>query len=78
MHEELQAVWTATRTTILFATHDPHEAVTLADRVVVLSPRPGRIVADVPIALPRPRDPSDDAVHDAARDIALGLRAAAA
>lgn len=43
------------RRTVVFITHDLSEAITLADRVIVMSPRPGRILADIPVPLERPR-----------------------
>lgn len=55
MQEWLLAVWRDSGQTILFITHDVDEAIFLADRVVVMSPRPGRVVADFPNPLPRPR-----------------------
>ncbi len=52
---DLEALWLATRKTVLFITHSIDEAVLLADRVVVMSPRPGRIERILDIHLPRPR-----------------------
>lgn len=57
MGRELLRIWEAHRRSIVFVTHDIEEAVALADRVIVMSPRPGRIVAEHAINLPRPRDP---------------------
>jgi NitT/TauT family transport system ATP-binding protein len=54
MAVELLRIWDGART-VMFVTHSIGEAALLSDRVVVLSQRPGRVVADVPIDLPRPR-----------------------
>jgi NitT/TauT family transport system ATP-binding protein len=55
MQAELLRIWNAARKTVLFVTHQIDEAVYLSDRVLVMTARPGRIVADVRIELPRPR-----------------------
>ena len=55
MQEELLGIWERTRKTILYVTHNIHEAVWMADRVVVLSRRPGRVLDVVTVDLKRPR-----------------------
>lgn len=55
MQEELNRIWEDSGTTVVFVTHDIHEAVFLADRVLVMSGRPGKIIADIPIDIERPR-----------------------
>jgi NitT/TauT family transport system ATP-binding protein len=55
LEDVLLDLWNAEKRTVLFITHDLNEAVTMSDRVVVMSPRPGRIIADIPIPLARPR-----------------------
>ena len=55
LEDVLLSLWQSERRTVLFITHDLSEAVSMSDRVIVMSSRPGRIVADVPITLGRPR-----------------------
>jgi NitT/TauT family transport system ATP-binding protein len=55
MQENLIKLWHDLKTTILFVTHDIDEAIFMADRVVVMSANPGRLLNDITVALPRPR-----------------------
>ena len=55
MNSELLNVWSQTQKTVIFVTHNIAEAVYLSDRVIAMSPRPGRIVEDLEISLERPR-----------------------
>jgi NitT/TauT family transport system ATP-binding protein len=57
MNFELLRILAQTGATVLFVTHSIDEAVILSDRVLVMTPRPGALSADIDIDLPRPRDP---------------------
>ncbi len=72
MQEELLRIWEARKKTVVFVTHSILEAIYLSDRIIVLSPHPGRLRAEFPIDLPRPRQRSSqqfmklyEDIHDA-------------
>ncbi|MGE8660117.1 MAG: ABC transporter ATP-binding protein [Achromobacter sp.] len=74
MHAELMRIQAGSGNTILFVTHDVEEAVVLADRVVLLEPRPGRVREIVTIDLPRPRIPTDPDVTETTRRLRLKVQ----
>ncbi len=79
MRRLLCELWTAHRSTVVFSTHDLNEAVLLADRVIVLSGRPGRIIADIPVGLVRPAPEGLEdtpAYGEALRQVRAALRTA--
>jgi len=71
---ELERIWSATRKTVIFVTHNVREAVRLADRVVLLATRPGRVLHEEFVDLPRPRAANDGQVNILAN--AIGRRIA--
>ncbi len=74
LHGELESIWAETRKTVLFVTHNVREAVALGDRVIVFAPRPGRIVREFRIDLPRPRHLEDHNLVDTTAEIMEVLR----
>ncbi len=74
LYSDIQRIWGSRRKTILLVTHNVREAVCLGDRVILLSPRPGRIRADYPIGLARPRDINSIELAGHAREITAALK----
>lgn len=64
LHQELQHIWEETGKTIIFITHNIREALTLSDRVLLMSTRPGKIKETFSVQSARPRDPSDSVIVD--------------
>ena len=72
---DLMKLWSERQQTVMMVTHNIHEAVLLADRILVLSRRPGRLIADIPVLLDRPRRLEDAYTH-AFGEVAVQVRAA--
>jgi NitT/TauT family transport system ATP-binding protein len=73
LQDELLEIWQRTGLTVLFVTHAIEEAIFLADRVVVMSPGPGRIASEFQIDLPRPRDVSAQNFNEMRRELGQKL-----
>ncbi len=74
LHSELESIWSATNKTIVFVTHNVREAVALGDRVIIFSPRPGHILREFRIDLPRPRSLENHQLVDLAAEILQVLK----
>jgi NitT/TauT family transport system ATP-binding protein len=74
LHDEITRIWTETGISVLFVTHNVREAVRLAQRVILLSSRPGRIAREWTVDIPQPRRIEDAPVAELAREITEELR----
>lgn len=74
LHDELTRIWRETSVSVLFVTHNVREAVRLAERVVLLSSRPGRIAHEWTVDIPQPRRIEDSAVAELSVEITEQLR----
>ena len=74
LYGDLQEIWESRRKTIILVTHNVREAVCLGDRVVLMSPNPGRICEEFRVALPRPRDINSPLLAELAGEITAALK----
>ncbi|HZN72791.1 MAG TPA: ABC transporter ATP-binding protein [Micromonosporaceae bacterium] len=75
LHDEIERIWRERSLTVLFVTHNVREAVRLGDRVILLSSRPGRVLEEYPVRIPRPRRIDSADVAELAATITDTLRA---
>jgi sulfonate transport system ATP-binding protein len=73
LQDHLLDLWTDSRPTLLLVTHDVDEAIVLADRIMVMRPRPGRIMSEIVVDLPRPRDRQSSAYDGVKRRVLATL-----
>ncbi len=73
LQDHLLDLWADAKPTLILVTHDVDEAIVLADRVIVMSPRPGRVFAEIETDLPRPRDRQSAAFDFAKRRVMAAL-----
>jgi len=74
LHDELERIWSETGKTIIFVTHNVREAARLGDRIVLLTSRPGRVAAEFPVDIARPRRIESPPVSSLAGDVTAALR----
>jgi NitT/TauT family transport system ATP-binding protein len=75
LHDELERIWSERKLTVVFVTHNVREAARLADRIVLLSSRPGRVIYETRVDVPRPRRIDASEVAAIAADVTDRLRA---
>src|SRR5665811_1742892 len=71
LQDELLRIWMEFRKTIIFVTHSIEESIYLADRIIVMTYRPGKIKKDVSVNMPHPRDPSSAEFNDLKKELGL-------
>jgi NitT/TauT family transport system ATP-binding protein len=74
LYDDIQRIWQSRRKTIVLVTHNVREAICLSDRVVLMSPSPGRIREEYKISLPRPRDINSPELATIAQTITATLK----
>lgn len=74
LHDELERIWAERRLTVLFVTHNVREAARLADRIILLSSRPGRIIWSTRVGVPRPRRIDSPEIATIAAEVTDRLR----